>query len=413
MLSALLLLVTVMATQAPCQEAQSASEPAQDAQQPEAPKYFFSDLPPRTLIYDGTHVWIKPIFAVVGDYTAFSQDAASLTQVGEQKSTQDLRAGRIGITIRSKGALGLELFSTVDYQEPRTRESQVFELYDLQLRLKLGPVKVAIGKQKETISYELTGLSALLPQQERILLPFFATRNIGVSFSGVLDAGRVTWAAGAFNDWLIEGRTYARNASDYDGRVTYLAWSSPDKANYVHMGVGVRSQGADDGTLRFAGRPESNVADKFVDSGDFPAKRAEELSLEGLWSHGRFSMMGEHFGAWVDSPETGNPHFSGSYLTGSWFVTGESRRYIRELGYAGGISPKHGYGAVELVLKYSQLDITDGAIDGGVLHKWHYGINWWASNQWKLGFSYGDADLTRDGLIGNTEMLLTRLQWLY
>ena len=42
------------------------------------------------------------------------------------------------------------------------------------------PFPIAVGKMKEPISYELTALSVVLPQQERILLPFFPTRSIGV-----------------------------------------------------------------------------------------------------------------------------------------------------------------------------------------------------------------------------------------
>ena len=63
--------------------------------------------------------------------------------------------------------------------------------------------------------------------------------------------------------------------------------------------------------------------------------------------------------------------------------------------------------------KYARLDLTNGAIDGGELDKWHFGANWWASAQWKVGLSYGDADLTRGGLQGKTKMWLTRIQWLW
>jgi len=43
----------------------------------------------------------------------------------------------------------------------------------------------------------------------------------------------------------------------------------------------------------------------------------------------------------------------------------------------------------------------------------NFGINWWASTQWKVGFSYGDADLNRFGLLGDTKVMLARIQWLY
>src|SRR5512135_3180828 len=223
-------------------------EPA--AAQSTAPDYFFPDLSPKALVFDGEHFWIKPIFAMVGDYTAFWQDDNSLTQVGRQENAQELRAGRLGITIRSKGKLAWYFYGTVDYQEARTRENQIFQLYDLGIGIPLGPAKVFIGKQKETFAYELVGLSVVLPQQERILLPFFPTRNIGVNFSGPLAGGRMTWAAGAFNDWLTDDRQFGRNATDYVGRLTGLAWEPPDKTHYLHLGLGFRSGGSDDGMMR-------------------------------------------------------------------------------------------------------------------------------------------------------------------
>jgi len=383
------------------------------AQQTTAPNYLFPDLGTKALEYDGTHVWFRPMFAWVVDYTSLAQDDASVTQVGRQDSAAELRAGRLGFTLRAKSRVPWELYVTADYQERRTRENATFDVYDLQLRLPLGPVKFTIGKMKEPFSYELVGLSVLLPQQERILNPFFPTRNVGVSLSGQLVGGRMTWAAGAFNDWLETGADYKQNARDVVGRVTALGWESPDKTKYVHVGVGLKSRGSDSGMMRFSGRPESNITSKYEDTKDFPARRATQLSLEALWAHGPFSVLAEHIGAWVDSPERGNPYFSGYYVSGSWMLTGESRPYARGGGYAGGVRPARRLGAVELVAKYSRVDLRGGGIDGGVLNKWHYGVNWWASAQWKLGLSYGDADLERNGLRGNTKMWLSRVQWLW
>jgi phosphate-selective porin OprO/OprP len=124
-------------------------------------------------------------------------------------------------------------------------------------------------------------------------------------------------------------------------------------------------------------------------------------------------VLGEYIGAWVDAPDSGDPFFSGYYVAGSWFVTGDNRPYVRAIGNAFLVRPRSRFGAVEVVVKYSHLDLRDGGIDGGVLGKWHYGVNWWASAQWKLGLSYGDADLDRGGVRGNTKMLLTRVQWLW
>jgi phosphate-selective porin OprO/OprP len=392
-------------------EAATVSAPAYPV--PTAPGYVFPELRTRALTYDGQRFWARPIFALITDYTWFKQDDASLAQVGEQQNSQDLRAARLGLIVRSKGDLRWGFNFAVDYVEKRTRQDASFQLYDLKVDIPIGAVKLSIGKQKEPFVFEMVGLSALLLQQERILQPFFVSRNTGVNFSGQLAGDRMTWAAGVFNDWLDSGDAFDRDANDYVARVTGLASVSPDNFNYLHFGVGLRRVGAHDGLIRFSGRPESNVADKYVDTGDFAADHASQLSLEAAWQRGSFALQAEHVDAWVDAPEYGNPHFAGSYVTASWVVTGEARPYVRDLGFARGITPTGRLGALELVLRYGHIDLTDAAIAGGVLDRWGLGVNWWASAQWKLGLSYGDADLERDGITGNTRMLLARMQWLY
>jgi len=376
-------------------------------------RYFFHDLNPDALVRDGRRVWFKPIVALIGDYTFFDQDDASMSQVGEQEDTADLRAGRFGILFRSKGHLPWEAYFATDYQESRTREDDVFQLYDFRFRIPIGRLKLDLGKQKQPFVYEVVGLSLTNPQQERILSPFFVTRSIGAQLSGQLAGDRMTWAAGWFNDWLESGATFSDNANDYVARVTGLVTVSADNRDYLHVGLGLRRVGPDAGGIRLSGRPESNVADKYLDTGEFQADYSDELSLELAWDRGPFALIMEHVESRADAPDSGNPRFSGSYLTLSWIITGESRVYNRALGYAGAVAPIHRSGALELVARYSEIDLTDGGIEGGELGKSHFGVNWWSSQQWKIGLSYGDADLDRNGIQGNTRMVLARVQWFY
>ena len=380
---------------------------------PAAPDYFFPDLAAGSLVHDGERFWIKPIIAIVTDYTWFSQDDASLTQVGEQEDASDLRAARFGLIVKSKARREWTFTLTADHQEKRTRDEATWQFYDVKVDIPIGPVKLTLGKQKEPFSFEMVGLFPTLPQQERILSPFFVTRNTGVQVMGHLAGDRMTWAAGAFNDWLETDHSLSRNASNFAARITGLATVSPDNHDYLHLGLGLRHAGSDDGMMRFSGRPESNVADKYVDTWSFPADHAAQLSLEAVWQRGPFLLHAEHIDAWVDAPESGDPHFTGDYVTAAWVVTGESRPYVRSLGYAGAIKPTGRLGAVELVVRYTHLGFNNGGIEGGVLDRWGLGVNLWASTQWKIGISYGDADLDKYGTRGDTRMLLVRLLWMY
>jgi hypothetical protein len=112
----------------PEQPETSSPAPAVEVAHPAVPDYFFPDLPSQALVYDGKRFVIKPIIALVGDYTAFRQDDASLAQVGEQDDTFDLRAARIGVTLRSKSERAWGFTFTTDYQEQRTRSDATWQM---------------------------------------------------------------------------------------------------------------------------------------------------------------------------------------------------------------------------------------------------------------------------------------------
>jgi hypothetical protein len=80
---------------------------------------------------------------------------------------------------------------------------------------------------------------------------------------------------------------------------------SGDNRDYLHLGLGLRRVGPDAEGIRFAGRPESNVTDMYVDTGQFQADHADELSLELAWDRGPFALLMEHVESRTDAPDSG------------------------------------------------------------------------------------------------------------
>ena len=376
------------------------------------PRYLLPDLRPDALVFEGKSWVFKPIIGILTDYSWFDQDQASRAQVGDQADQADLRAARFGLGARLKARPRVEFLAVLDYVESKRRDDLAYEVLDLMLSMPLGNAKITIGKQKQPFVYEMVALAALLPQQERILSPFFLSRDVGVRVSGRLPGDRVTYWLGWFNDWFLTDRSLAEGGNDYVMRFTAQPLASADGRAYLHVGLGGRYQEAEDGVLRFRGRPESNVADYYVDSGDLPASHAVEVALEALGTWRRWSLLGEWVRASVHGG-VGQPRFSGAYATFAWVVARDHRPYDRALG--GGRNPvPHGrLGALELIARYAHVDISNAGVDGGVLGKWYLGVNWWASRQWKMGAGYGIADLARGGTDGRTGIAIARLQWLY
>jgi phosphate-selective porin OprO and OprP len=387
---------------------------------PPPKKPFFVPDVPQSLV-DQAQIkerWLTLKVGVVtlADYTAFHQDANSLAQVGPQKDQWEARAARLML----RGTIGkdykISYLVAGEYKGFESDPETLWSLTDVAFTFPLGgpATKLTVGKTKETFSYEMVGDAANLPHQERVLSPFFVSRNVGAKVTHVFGADqRMTLSGGVFNDWWVSGDSLSSSGTDVSARLTGLVWDQRDGKSFLHLGVSGRYAGADNNTMRYKGRPESNVSDPYVDTGNLPGDHAWHWGLEALWNEGPFSVLGEYNRAWVDSPASGNPEFSGYYITASWILTGETRPYDRTVGYARRVMPEGRWGAPELVARFSHVDLDDGIVQGGNFDKTYLGLNWWATRRWKVGVGWGHTWLDRFGKTGETDSFQVRFQWIF
>ena len=357
---------------------------------------------------------VRPSVALLQDYTYLDQDDESLAQVGKQTSQWQVRSARLSLL----GSFGHDYKVSYqlggEYKGFDTDPLQEWQLTDLALTFPIGGPqnKLIVGKTKEPFAYEMVGDAANLPHAERVLSPFFVSRNMGAKMLHVMGKDkRMTLSYGFFNDgWDINSNS--SRGMDYAGRFTGLVWDVPANNQFLHVGLAVRHVAAD-GTLRYRGRPGSNVTDYFIDTGNIAAESAFHVGVEALWNSGPYSLLAEYNHARVDSPTLGDPQFSGYYLTGSWVITGETRPYDRNVGYARRVIPKGHWGAPELVARYAQVDLDEALVPGGSFTNTFVGINWWATKRLKFGMFWTRTWLDKDGLEGTTDAVLTRFQWVY
>ena len=182
----------------------------------------------------------------------------------------------------------------------------------------------------------MVGDSANLPQSERLLSPFFKSRNIGVMFSNTMLDQRGTWAIGAYDNWLTTSSQFSEAGKDVAARVTLLPLWEEEGAQYLHLGASLRYVGADSDVLRFSGKPASNVTSNYVDTGSMSGNHAWNTGLEALWNVGPYSVLAEYVTSSVSSAASGNPNFKGYYVVASWIITGEHRPYDQKAAYHGG-----------------------------------------------------------------------------
>ncbi len=295
-------------------------------------------------------------------------------------------------------------------------EQDAITWFDYRLDIPLADrVTLSIGKQKEPISLPRLMTLTWNPMQERAAAEnaMMASRNIGLAVSGHAFDQRMTWAGGVFNNWIDSGESFGDNAKQYTGRVTWLPVLSQDESNLIHLGVGIRYDEATQG-LHYKSVPEVRDAPLFVDTGLFDANSATLINLEASWRKGPVWIMGELTRNDVDAPALGNPTFGGYHIVGSWSVTGETRPYNRQAGLFGPLPVARGidhggHGALELTLRWSEIDLTDGSMDGGEMRVAKAGATWWATTSFNLSLNYQKIWNEWGGSKGQADGIVIRL----
>ena len=101
----------------------------------------------------------------------------------------------------------------------------------------------------------------------------------------------------------------------------------------------------------------------------------------------------------VNAPTVGDPFFYSGFVGASHFLTGEHRTFNREDGhYVSSFKPSSpfgfghaGAGAWEVSGRYSYVDLTDGAVDGGVMSRLTGAISWYPEEHWRVSSTTGAA----------------------
>jgi len=68
-----------------------------------------------------------------------------------------------------------------------------------------------------------------------------------------------------------------------------------------------------------------------------------------------------------------------------------------------------GWGAWEVGLRYSDLDLTDGLIDGGEMEILSLGFHWWLTPTFNFNMNYRYITLDRFGIEGTSSGIMTRV----
>ncbi len=263
---------------------------------------------------------------------------------------------------------------------------------------RFGHTKEPFSLEELTSSNNITFMERSLPTDA-----FAPGRNIGPEIYDTAFDQHLTWAAGGFWDVgsITRGNSPKNALSNATGfnltaRLTGLPWYAEKGHKLVHLGLGYSHKFRTDHQIRFLTRPESNLANsRLVDTSQFATDDADLIDYELALVQGPFSMQAEFYQNFTEGFQ--DHYFWGYYAYLSCILTGESRPYDKSNGVFSVLKPRNdfnpfkhlwGWGAWELALRHSYVDLNDGSVEGGRENNFTAGLNWYLNANVRLMFNY-------------------------
>jgi len=385
------------------------------------------------LSYQNKRKWnvlkTKPITAllfgaiVLENTRWLSDDPVNEAQVGdlsefEGGSIRGFRAGLAGTFNFAKPWTYIITLATAAFERGfQTGQIDELILFEYRVDIPLGYARLSLGKQRETISIQrLTSLAYLPSQQERAsvadgLLP---SRNFGIVFNNSSINDRVTWAAGVFNNWIHDGRSFSASPTVFTGRITGLPYISQDENNLIHLAIAGRYSNAAAG-IRYKVKTEIFNGPLSVDTDLLKdVSSTFHYAFEMAWRKGPFILLGEYIQSNVKSTPYKDPVFNGYYGVASYIFSGEVRKYNKRSGIFNRVNVANevtsgGWGSWEAYGRMSSINLSDELIDGGKMTTFSIGLNWWPVSSIQVNANYRYSTLDRYGVKGFNHGLVTRL----
>ena len=267
-----------------------------------------------------------------------------------------------------------------------------------------------VGHFKRPASLDSITSSNYLTFIERSLTnTFFKTRNTGFAFFDRLFNKRLTW-------FVFVNKETAESPPDFqiDGdwnvtsRISGLPYISRERKRWIHLAVSWSYEKATDNLVTFNAARDTEITNTFLTTGAIAAEELDIIGLEGAVNWDQFSMQSEYVFTDVNRGVGPNGSLDSYYIEGSWYLTGENRRYDQRRGAIARFKPNQnfswnkkwseglGTGALQVALRYSELDMNDRAagIAGGEQQSLTFGLNWELNPMSRLMYNFVHADFT-------------------
>jgi len=261
--------------------------------------------------------------------------------------------------------------------------------------------EVWIGHQKEPFSLE--GMNSLpnVTFMERGLPAVFGPgRNTGIKASNSIFDGLLGWGVGCYKDVCTSDGFDDHSDYNVTGRLTGIPFITDDASSLLHLGMAYSHKFCnEDGSVKYRSRPESNLSDIYtVDTGSITGVTGVDLlGPEIAFVYGPLCLQSEYVHTFLNRTSFDNLDFFSYYAFCSFFLTGEHRIYKTDEagGEFGRVIPNRsfafnssGWGAWQMALRYSFIDLNDKDIRGGREENFTFGVNWFLNPNLRMTLNY-------------------------
>ena len=264
---------------------------------------------------------------------------------------------------------------------------------DLYLQYSRGAGVLRMGQFKEPFGLErLSGYTSLNTSERSVVTSSFAPgRNTGVLMG--YQGKRSTAVLGVFTDRPEGGEMKA-----ITGRATHAPVFGDGQVLHLGLAASYRDLAGE----RFQIKDEGEVfsADNVIRSPRFDGRDTALAGVELGWTSGRFTLSSEAVVQNVWQQNGDHWRFSGAYLSAGWFLTDDRREYER--GEFDRVEPSGPGGAVELVTRFSHVDLRDRQL-GAEASVALLGIHYWYGEHVQLRFNYLWPDIEGNALMAEPD----------
>jgi phosphate-selective porin OprO/OprP len=274
---------------------------------------------------------------------------------------------------------------------------------------------VRIGNQIKPIGMTNNTYQGFLPFMERpdnqdaFYAPFDKGFVVGVSSRSWSESERMTWQYGIYRP-LIDPFGVALNKGAVGARVTGLPVYDDGGESLIHLGFGTYDSELVQNEVRDRARTILRNAPGYavpilVDTSEIPGSRQYIFAPEFAMVLGPLTIQAEWAGQFVTDAHASNGQlqgtvfFHGGYVETLYFLTGEHQEYVKREGVFGRVIPIDDYhlkkcdnfrsfGAWQVGVRFSYLDLNDKAIQGGRVYDWTAGLNWFLNPNMKIQLNY-------------------------